>query len=218
VTDVKKLVPFTGYYSMNAAPGAFLSIDTIEERSASPVQPTSPAEESIHISVNVSMNGTSATTYPFGGDATFDGVTLKIPGKLSLEFRREYRDGHLASFTGKVGDVDVSGESYFNQVPMSAFVGDYYDVQTERRVLSITDELVLSFDFSVFAGGSGELRRVYSYRYVPAMFVLTFSGEREAFTLMLGTASKNGLACSIQGGGTPRLAVSILPFTPPGHR
>jgi transposase InsO family protein len=32
------------------------------------------------------------------------------------------------------------------------------------------------------------------------------------FTLMLGTAGKNGLACSIQGGATARLAVSILPF------
>jgi hypothetical protein len=54
------------------------------------------------------------------------------------------------------------------------------------------------------------------------MFVLTFSGgsgssagfssQPGTFTLMLGTASKNGLACSIQGGGTPKFAVSILPF------
>ena len=32
MTDVDKLVAFTGYYSLNVAPGAFLSIDTIEER------------------------------------------------------------------------------------------------------------------------------------------------------------------------------------------
>jgi hypothetical protein len=212
VTDVRMLVPFTGYYSIDVAPGAFLSIDTIEERSASPVQPTLPTEESISVSISVSMNGKAATTYPFDGEATFDGVTLKIPDKLALDFSREYRDGHLASFTGKIGDVDVKGEGYFNQVPLSAFVGDYYDVKTEKRALSITNELALLFDFAIFSGGSGELRQVYSHRYVPAMFVLTFSGEREKFTLMLGTAGKSGLACSIQGGGTPRLAVSIVPF------
>jgi len=214
VSDVQRLVPFTGYYSMNVAPGAFLSIDTVEERSASPAQPTSPTKESITISINVSMNGKSATSYSFGDEATFDGVTLKLPGKLALDFSREYRQGHLASFTGKIGEVDVKGESYFNQVPLSAFAGDYYDAQTGKRALSITKDLVLLFDFSIFAGGSGELRQVYSYRYVPAMFVLTFSGDREKFTLMLGTASKNGLACSIQGGGTPKLAVSIVPFSP----
>jgi hypothetical protein len=65
---------------------------------------------------------------------------------------------------------------------------------------------------------------VYSYNYVPAMFVLTFSGksssepasfssssEPTSFTMMLGTASQIGLACSIQGGGTPIFAFSILP-------
>jgi len=212
--DVGKLVPFTGYYSMNVAPGAFLSIDTVEERSASSNQPSTHAEALISISISVSMNGNSATTYSFDNDATFDGVTLRIPEALTLDFKREYREGRLASFTGKIGDAEVRGESYFNQVPLSAFVGDYHDVQTAKRVLTITDDLVLLFDFSVFSGGSEEMRQVHSYRYVPAMFVLTFSGEREKFTLMLGTVGKNGLACSIQGGGTPRLAVSILPFNP----
>jgi hypothetical protein len=66
----------------------------------------------------------------------------------------------------------------------------------------------------------GRLGKIFDY--IPAMFVLTFIGGSgssggfsqapASFTLMLGTASKNGLACSIQGGGTPRFAVSILPF------
>ena len=61
MTDVSKLVAFTGYYSMNVAPGAFLSIDTVEARSISPIQ------ETTIISINVSMDGKSATTYLFGG-------------------------------------------------------------------------------------------------------------------------------------------------------
>jgi hypothetical protein len=213
---ISKLVPFTGYYSMNVAPGAFLSIDTTEERSVFPVQPTLPIQETINVSINVSMDGKSCTSYSFNDGGTFDGVTLDIPGRLTLEFSRQYKDGHLASFAGTIGGVTVNGESYFNQVPLSAFIGDYYDVQTSRKALSITDSSVL-FDFSIFANTSGELHQVYTYSYVPAMFVLTFSGEPKAgpakFTLMLGTAGKNGLACSIQDGGTARLAVSILPFS-----
>jgi hypothetical protein len=216
VTDVLKLVPFTGYYSMNVAPGAFLSIDTIEERSTSPGQSTD--HEATSIAINVSMDGKSATTYPFGNGVTFDGVTLTIPGHLSLDFSREYSDSHLVAFAGTIGDLKVEGETYFNQVPLSAFVGDYYDVQTSRLVLSIKDDLALFFDFSLFSAAPGEPQQVSSYAYVPAMFVLTFSGEPSSesrkFTVMLGTASKNGLACSIQGGATPRLAVSILPFSP----
>src|ERR1700685_49437 len=213
--DVSKLVPFTGYYSLNVAPAAFLSIDTIEERSISPVQPTFPVQAATNISISVSMNGSSVTTYAFSDGATFDGVTLNIPGQLTLDFSREYRDGHLVSFSGTIEGVDVRGETYFNQVPLSAFVGDYYDVQTSRLVLSIKDNLELLFDFSMSSGAPGELKQVRSYGYMPAMFVLTFGSEPGSaprkFTLMLGTVGKNGLACSIQGGAAPRLAVSILP-------
>jgi hypothetical protein len=209
MTDVSKLVPFTGYYSMNVAPGAFLSIDTLEERSISPVQETTT------ISINVSMDGKSATTYLFGDGATFDGVRLNIPGKLTLVFTRKYRNGHLVTFSGEIGGVNVKGQTYYNQVPLSAFIGDYYDVQTSKIALSIKSETEILFDYSIFST-PGKLLLVNSYKYVPAMFVLTFSGESSSepatFTLMLGTASKSGLACSIQGGGTPRFAVSILPF------
>jgi hypothetical protein len=218
VTDVSKLVPFTGYYSLNVAPAAFLSIDTIEERSASPGQPPSPIQAATNISINVSMDGSSVTTYPFSDGATFDGITLNIPGQLTLNFSREYSDGHLVSFTGTIKGVDVRGETYFNQVPLSAFVGEYYDAQTSRLALSIKDNLELLFDFSMSSGAPEELKQVHSYGYMPAMFVLTFGSEPGSeprrFTLMLGTVGKNGLACSIQGGATPRLAVSILPYSP----
>jgi hypothetical protein len=209
---ITKLVPFTGHYALNAAPGAFLSIDTTEERSVSPSQPALPIQETTKVSINISMDGKSSASYAFNDGATFDGVTLDVPRRLTLKFSREYREGHLASFAGTIGGVSVEGESYFNPVPLSAFIGDYFDVETSRKVLSIADSSVL-FDFSIFTNTAGELQQVYRYRYLPAMFVLSFGGEPNRFTLMLGTAGKSGLACSIQGGGTARLAVSILPFS-----
>ncbi len=209
VTDIRKLLPFTGYYSMNVAPGAFLSIDTVEERSTS--------GDTTTISINVSMDGRSCTAYSFSDGASFDGSRLDIPGRLSLDFTRHYRDGRLAAFEGTIGSVSVAGDTYFNQVPLSAFAGDYFDVATSRKALSIADNLEIFFDFALFTNAPGDLRKVDGYSYLPAMFVLTFAGattpQPGAFTLMLGTAGNKGLACSIQGGGIPKLAVSILPHS-----
>jgi hypothetical protein len=211
--DISALAPFTGFYTMNVAPGAFLSIDSVEQRTRRS-DPTSSPLEKTDISISVSMDGKSCTTYAVGDGASFDGATLSIPGQLRIAFSRQYERGRLASFMGTVGGVDVTGETYFNPVPLSAFAGDYYDVQTTERVLSIADDLAILFDFGIFLGTPEQLREVQNYDYLPAMFVLEFSDERHAppntFTLMLGTAGKRGLACSIQGGGTPRLAVSIL--------
>jgi hypothetical protein len=83
---------------MNVARGAFLSIDTIAGRSTSRSQPASPVQETPQISVNVSVDGESSTTYSFNDRATFDGATLNIPAHLSLDFKRQYQDGRLASF------------------------------------------------------------------------------------------------------------------------
>jgi hypothetical protein len=213
---VGELVPFTGYYSMNIVPGAFLSIDTTEEYAV-------PAgiQKTTTISINVSMDGKSVATYPFSGGATFDGRTLKIPATLSLDFTRGYNDGHLVTFSGTIGSKNVNGETSFNPVPLPAFIGDYYDLVTSKKVLSIRSETAIHFDFSTLSNPSGELQPVSHFSYVPAMFVLTFNGkpgsDPASFMLMLGTAGKLGLACSVQDGGTPqrfkpRMSVSIPPL------
>jgi len=213
--DVSKLVPFTGYYSMNAAPGAFLSIDTTDDYVIA-----AGNQKTTTISINVSMNGKSIETYSFADGATFDGRTLKVPGKLSLEFTRQYKDGHLVAFSGTIGSKNVNGETSFNPVPLSAFIGDYYDLLTSTKVLTIKSDTDIQFDFSALSDPSGELQRLSGYSYVPAMFVLSFSGPAGAqppkFMLMLGTAGALGLACSIQDGRTPqefksRMSFSILP-------
>jgi hypothetical protein len=222
MADVSKLVPFTGYYSMNAAPGAFLSIDTTED-----VSVAAGIQKTTNVTVNVSMDGKSVTPYPFSGGATFDGATLTIPtgklGKLTLHLTRHFSDGHLVKFSGMIGGANVTGASYFNPVPVSAFVGDYYyyDKKTSKifHALSIKGDTEILFDFSVFSTPSGKLQQVNSYSYVPAMFVLSFNNTSSAapakFMLMLGTASQFGLACSIQDGDaqpqfTPIMALSIL--------
>ncbi len=214
--DVSKLVPFTGYYSMTAAsgvaPGAFVSIDTTEQQSP----------KATNIVINVSMDGKSIfASYPFSQGDSFDGRTLNIPsGKLTLDFTRHYKDGQLATFSGTIGGVNVSGGTYFNPVALSAFIGDYFDPATGKKALSIKSDTEILFDFSALSKNpSGRLKAVIGYSYVPAMFVLTFSGgsgsEPGKFMLMLGTAGKLGLACSIQDGDSPpkfapKMVLSII--------
>lgn len=213
MAGINQLVPFTGYYSMSIAPGAFLSIDTTDVPSST--QPIFPVPTSPTITVSVSMDGKTSSTYPFTGSASFDGSTLHIPdGKIKLQLTRNYDDGRLVSFTGTIDSKTVNGSTYYNPVPLSAFVGDYFDADTGKQALSIKSDSSIMFDFSIFSGG-GKLQQVESHTYTPAMFVLAFTGsDGTKFILMLGTAGKSGLACSIQGGGIPRFAVSILPLSP----
>lgn len=206
--DCSELVPFTGYYPMETGmgTGAFISIDTTEYYSPSPLLPYYAA-----IEINVSMDGITSTTYPFDFDTQFDGTTLIMPDVLNLVFTREYDEGKLTSFTGTIGTTDVSGYTRFNPVALENFVGTYkqIDPPTGEAVLSIASDKDISFDFN---DGTGVLTKISSYSYVPAMYVLLCSdSSSKKYTLMLGTAGKLGLAVSVQESGSARMAVTILP-------
>ncbi len=196
------LVPFTGYYQMDAAPGAFLSIDT--------KQSTANKAVTTDVTVSISLDGISSTTFTAADSIGFDGKTLTIPNLVALDFTRDYQAGRLVSFAGEITGTGVTGYSYYNEVPLAAFVGNYYDMVTGRLVLSISAGLDIAFDFSIFAGG-GPLQTVTSYQYDPGMFVLGFAGtDGTAFTVMLGTAAGSGLAANIMAATNQRYACSIL--------
>jgi len=205
--DCSELVPFTGYYPMETGmgTGAFISIDTTEY-SPSPLLPYYAA-----IEINISMDGVTASAYPFDFDTQFDGTTLIMPNVLNLVFTRECDEGKLTSFTGTIGTTEVSGYTRFNPVALENFVGSYKQVDplTGEAVLSIASDKDISFDFN---DGTGVLTKISSYSYVPAMYVLLCSdASSKKYTLMLGTASSMGLAVSAQETGSNRLAVTILP-------
>lgn len=206
--DPSKLVPFTGYYQMNVAPGAFLSIDTTVAVA------TQPPADSIDVTISLSMDGATATTFTAADGIAFDGTTLTIPNLVNLVFTRDYQAGRLVSFAGQVGGSTVTGSTYYNAVPLAAFVGNYFDVVTGKPVLAIAGPDDIRFDFAIFAGG-GALQPVAGYRYNPGMFVLSFSGaDGSAFTVMLGTAGAGGLAASIMTDTAQRYALSILSASP----
>jgi hypothetical protein len=193
----KSLVPFTGYYAMDIAAGAFLSIDTSEAWSTS-----APISS---VTVTVSTDGAASKTYPIDDTTTFDGRTLIIPDVLHIVFERKYNNGILTNFSGKIYGKDAKGNTRFNPLTLSTFIGSYLEIPTGKNVLVITESGV-EFDF-----GSG-LQPITQYAFNPLMFVLSFNGPTgQKYTLMMGTAGSMGLAVYIQYGTTGSYAVTILP-------
>ncbi len=203
-TDLKALMSFTGYYSLNKVQNAFLSIDTsiiyinypFSQKKTIKLQMPS-------VTINVSLDGKTVTQYPFDSNASFDGKTLTIPNVLQVTLTRGYKDGQLVALSGKVGITAVTGSTNFNPVELPVFVGNYKEITSLKTILTVADSAI-QFDF-----GSG-LKNVAAFSYNPAMYVIQFASGTASYTLMLGTAAKQGLACFIASGQSNDFAVTIL--------
>ncbi|MFT6501997.1 MAG: hypothetical protein ACJASQ_002122 [Crocinitomicaceae bacterium] len=205
--DSQKLVPYTGFYKIGTG-GAFLSIDTTINRTVS-----NSAPENAEITFSYSSDGKSTVTYTFDSGCSFDGGVLDVPGVINLTFLRGYSEGTLTTFTGKINGAQVSGSTPFNPVKIKNFVGKYYDFIDDIPflALSITSENDIQFSY-----GTDKMHTVSTYSYNPAMYLLTFESiepNAKKYILMLGTAGKLGLACSVQQGKSATYLISCLPKT-----
>lgn len=212
--DSDTLMSYTGYYSMDAAPGSFLSIDTVESYYKLSQKITISTSA---VTISVSMNGTTSKTYPFGQGSTFDGKTLTIPNVLKITLTRQYNNGTLVTFSGVINNVNVTGSTQFNPIKLSTFNGHYYTVTTSgiKKMLSVDRSATNPYSSTIaFDFGSG-MQEVRFYTFTPLMFVLMFynrgSQDKEKYVLMLGTAGSMGLACFIQHGPSGEYAVTIPP-------
>ena len=204
-SDASALVPFTGYYSLNTSPGAFISIDTTQVY----VSLFNPSWVFNVVNLSISTDGTSAKSYKFDSTCSFDGTTLSIPSAdLTLTLTRAYSDGVLTTFTGTLGSASVSGNTRFNPVPLSTFLGKYKLPPSNSEVLTLKEDVAMQFNF-----GQG-LKEVCVFSYVPSMYVLLFPDTADSSKqceLMLGTAGSMGLACSIQSKNVNGMALTIPP-------
>jgi len=202
------IVPFTGYYSMDVANGAFLSIDTVETYYKVSQNNTIKFTS---VTVTVSMDGVNSQTYPLDQSTIFDGYTLTIPNILTITLTRQYNNGVLTTFYGTIYNVNVTGFTRFNPITLPTFNGRFYAATPSlKEVLSVTS-LPAPFDSTIeFDFGYG-LREITLYTFNPLMFVLMFDNPDtgEGYVLMLGTAGSKGLACFIQHGASGEYAVTI---------
>ncbi len=201
--DASALIAFNGYYGINKAAGAFFSIDTSEVYINYPLTKRITIRYSYPIiTINVSLDGKTSTSYPFGGSASFDGRTLIIPGVLQVSLTRGYQGGQLVALSGTIRGNAVSGSTYFNPVELPVFMGTYKEIVTKQPKLTVANSSLM-FDFG------GGLQNIPAFTYNPAMYVVQFENAGVTYTLMLGTAAKQGLACFITNGKSNDFAVTI---------
>lgn len=198
--EAEALMAFNGYYGLSGSNG-FVSIDTTQYFINWPFHRMTIQYDFPIITINVSLDGVSSTQYKFDGNSSFDGTTLKS-GDLTLTLTRDYFEGNLVSLSGTVGTASVSGSTYFNPVFLPVFAGNYKEITSRQTILKVED-VAIAF------GDGTEMQTIPVFSYNPAMYVINFNLTGKAYTLMLGTAGNQGLACFITSGQSNDFAVTI---------
>lgn len=203
-----KIEYYIGYYCLDIASGAFLTIDSNEQYTLlhDSINSSKMVNTIVTNTVSISLDGKNVKSFLFGEDVQFDGKTLVIEKEnLSVDLVRNFQDGKLIELSGIINGTSVKGYTYFNPVPLNVFLGDYKETITPfKPVLSISKDLFLHIDL-----GNNALTTINSFSYNSAMYVVTFSAEEKEYILMLGTAGKMGLACSIGVNGKSNFVVTI---------
>lgn len=202
-SGIKALIPFTGYYAMDIAPNAYLGIDTYWAYYSYHRAPKINVKIQVPmVVINLSMDGKTVQSYPFDEHASFDGRTLIISNVIKIDLTRAYQGGQLVGFSGTVNGKSVTGSTFFNPVELPVFVGTYISLITKKPALTVAQSSLM-FDF-----GKG-MQNIPFFIYNPAMYVVQFKNNQANYTLMLGTAPAQGLACFITDGKTNGFAVTI---------
>jgi hypothetical protein len=199
------LISFNGYYSLDAAAGAFFAIDTnmFYKRFSSAVN-----ETFFEVSLLISLDGTTSYRFPFTG--SFDGTILtQQSGELGIELtlNRTVGGGHTVTCSGTIAlpgeaPLAVSGATYNNPIPANLFAGKYCVPlylgtgeldETAVKVMQIEDDFQVLYDFG---SNDGELQPVQAYVYNMNMYFFSFPQGDDLVHLIMGTSAANGFACN----------------------
>jgi hypothetical protein len=202
------LIPFTGFYRLNALTGSFVYIDTN-------LGWVAPGTTHVEASATISTDGTTSTAYEIQPEM-FTGDVLTISGSTRevarLRFGRAHSDGAVSRVEGTLDGKPVRGTNPFNPIQPSVFFDTYYEKLADG---SYAPKLVIgdtgAITYRETAGGPMQTVPAYTFNY--AMFVYRFQLGATTYTFEMGTVRGNGkVAGSLGDGG---LLVSIYHVTPP---
>jgi len=185
----ESLVPFTGYYTLDAGPGAFLLVDTNYLYALVDGTPVITYKATI----TFSLNGTSSAVFDADTCCTFDNgnLTVAYDGITAAQVYlfKDTANGNVSSLTGTVEGTAVTGSTPFNPIEMQVFAAEYFEPVDG----GYQGRLTLNPDYSVwFREGSGDFVQVTEYFYNYAMFVIGFTLNGETNTFEMGTTSASG--------------------------
>ena len=217
-SPAQALIPFTGYYTLDAASGAFVSVDTNSILLG--------AEEIEYAAaITISSDGQTSEQYPLGPNCTFNGGCLKITNAdggtiADLAFSEE---GGLCSVNGTIRGAAVIGSMLFGPISVSIWAGTYYrqghPVQHGGLLqYPYTAMLQIEADGTVlFAADGAELQPVPSYWYDYGMFVVGFTPapQAQSWLFEMGTSAGWGRVAGNATDGS--MLVSIRLQKPAPH-
>lgn len=207
------LMQFNGYYSLNLlSPGAFFAVDTN-------VVVTSGKAPVNDLALLISLDG--KTSQRFALEGTFENNVLTqgmesgdgLYVKLTF-FRSENGESTTATCSGTIRlpnqeEVQVSGMTYNNPIPVSLFTGNYFALKDPTHpVVQIQSKGGLLYDDN---SGSG-LQPVASYCYNMNMYFFSFdmAETNESVRLIMGSSLTGGLVCSCMAIDNDSKSVSSL--------
>jgi len=193
-SGVQALIPFTGFYMLDAKISSFIMVDT-EQLTALNAggQPVS----SYSAIVTLCTDGVTSAQFTLGSNCTFKDKHLVITDPAtegtiaSLHFDNS---SGASSVSGKINDKPVTGSSPFSPIDLALWSGTYYaQGAVDNKKYPYTKTLKIDPDGTVyFASNGADLKPVKNYTYDYAMFVIGLvleSDPTKATLFEMGTAS-----------------------------
>lgn len=174
----KALIPFTGFYTLDASIGSFFMVDT--NMSCTIPNPGAAPVCTYNATITISSDGQTSEQFLWASNWIFDDTNLVIPdaaGGTIANLNFSNTSGAI-SVSGTIYGNEVSGSTPFGPVQLSLWNGTYY---AQGSAYQIHDQLVYPYiaalqvnpDGTVLFGSDGnELQPVQSYWYDYGMFVI----------------------------------------------
>jgi hypothetical protein len=199
--SAQALASFSGYYALNIAPGAFVSI-------SGRYLCMNGVIDAYQVGIGFSLDGVTSTSFWFDSSMSFDPATGALSAPcVALTFSSGFdpATGTLARVSGTVGGLPAAGSTYFNPVPLSAFGPARLTDKTDANAVQVLGDTSVAY---VTAGGVAST--IDTFIYVPLMYIVGTQIDSSELILSLGTDGPRGLACIVMA-GTSVGAVWALP-------
>lgn len=209
------LIPFTGYYTLDASVGSFVMIDT--HMVCTVPGPNMPPVNNYVAQITICSDGKTSAQYSLGTNCTFDGTNLVVTdasGALIANLILSSTSGD-SSLSGTIDGRSVAGSTPFGPVRLSLWNGTYYAqgpaiLQSAPVMYPYMAALQVDPDGTVlYAPDGGSLQPVQEYWYDFGMFVIGLMidpakphlfemGTSTGWGRVAGNAEKGKMLVSIQ--------------------
>ncbi len=222
-SQAQALIPYTGFYVVDATTNAFVMVDTHEVWTASPTG----GQSQYFGTITLCPDGVTSNKFEIGGGASFDGTTLTVSdgqggAAATLSFSSTSSG---VSLSGTLYGAQVKGTTPFGPVLLPLWTGTYYGqgaVEHHGGLLHYpyTPALQVNPDGSMLytATQGGEMKPVSSYWYDYGMFVIGLMGVGAAGSppklYEMGTSSGWGRVAGDADSGVMLVSLQLQQLAP----